>query len=519
MNVKAQKFFSHKAVTFLVSFFAALAPMLLWACRTTSFIFVDKVLFIGFSQLLFWLMVANAVFATVLAALRWRLPSWALQPPKWSAIAECVAMVLTAVFAIVGIAEIIGTGEGIGMALREAAEMTPVFIAYFLVVVFAFFFPSVGNKKARIAILCIAAVLGVFGALFAIYPPVHYKFLSDPVVIDMGSDYSVVFATSAEGTGYVEYEYDGKTYKVYDESDGRINGTSTIHSVNIPYEHLNNNTYRVGSMRVFEVYAYGGRNGRTIESEDYSFASPSGEDMSVLCISDWHTRTKAAKQSIENLGEYSAVIMLGDAASCMDTEDLAAEYIVSFGGDITGGEIPVIFARGNHETRGAYAAELSEALGMDKFYYETSFGGYRLIVLDSAEDKTDDNMEYGGLADYSAYRYRMIDWFESLQATEQKTIVICHSPTIAVEEDIIDRAYAKMEELGASIVLSGHYHYCALEEDKWPFITYIDGGHGGGDFIASRVTFSSDGIDLYACNKSGEEVLHKQVSWDGTVMN
>ena len=50
MNVKAQKFFSHKSVTFLVSFFAALAPMLLWACRTTSFIFVDKVLFIGFSQ-------------------------------------------------------------------------------------------------------------------------------------------------------------------------------------------------------------------------------------------------------------------------------------------------------------------------------------------------------------------------------------------------------------------------------------------------------------------------------------
>ena len=520
MNAKAQNFFTHKATMFLVSFFAALAPVFFWACRSNSFIFIDKILFIGFCQVIFWLMVANAIFATVLAALRWRHSAWSMQAPKWGAVSSVVCTCLTVVFAIVNIALLIGLGEeAADMAFISAADMLPFLLAYLIAALLAFFFPAVSDKKLRVIIAVLIIAIAVFGALFAIYPPVHYKFMSDPMVLDNGSGYSVVFATSAEGNGYVEYEYEGKTYKVYDEQDGRIKGSSTIHSVQIPYEHLDNNTYRVGSMRVFEEYAYGGRNGRTIESEEYEFAPCTGEDISLLCISDWHTRTKTAKKAISHLGEYQGVILLGDAASCMQFEEQASEFLVTFGGDITGGEIPVIFARGNHETRGEYATELSDALGMDSFYYETThFGDYRFIVLDSAEDKADDHVEYGGSADYTAYRTRMTEWLDGLEASGEKTLIVCHSPEISREKDLAERAFVKMEELGAPLVLAGHYHYCALKEKEWPLLTYIDGGHGGGDFTASLVTLSGDGIGLKACNKSGEEVLNKLVGWDGTVL-
>ena len=65
------------------------------------------------------------------------------------------------------------------------------------------------------------------------------------------------------------------------------------------------------------------------------------------------------------MGEYDAVLMMGDAAPGLQYESEAAEYIVKFGGDISGGSIPIIYTRGNHETRGKYASELSEALKMD----------------------------------------------------------------------------------------------------------------------------------------------------------
>ena len=514
MNVKAQKFFSHRATLLLDCIFAALAPLFFWSNRSTVFVFMDGVLFDGFCQLIFWLTVINALFTTVLAALRWRCKSWAEQPPEWCAAAGCATLCLTVVFTFVNIGLLAGAGESVGIVFSDAADAAPWFIAYVLGVVLAFFFPSISDKRARTVIVVLVLLIVILGVLFAVYPPVNYEFMSDPMVIDTGSDYSIVFATSAAGTGYVEYEYGGKSYVVYDENDGRINGSSTIHSVNVPYEHLNGNSYKIGSMRVFGEYAYGGMNGRTIESESYEFTAVSGEEQTLLCISDWHTRTKKAKSAVSHLGEYDGVIMLGDAAASMQKEELAAEYIVAFGGDITGGKIPVIFARGNHETRGAYAGELKDALGMHEFYYETTWGDYRFIILDSAEDKADDHVEYGGMADYTAFRTRMVEWLESLEKTDKKTVVICHSPTIAAEDYLAERAFAKIDELGAGIMLSGHYHNCYLEIDEESgFATYVDGGHNNGVFIASRVKLSASGIELYACDVEGAEKLSETVAW------
>jgi hypothetical protein len=54
------------------------------------------------------------------------------------------------------------------------------------------------------------------------------------MVINTGADYSVVFSTSDYGTGFVEYTYKGKDYKIYDENGGRLKSDSYIHSINVP---------------------------------------------------------------------------------------------------------------------------------------------------------------------------------------------------------------------------------------------------------------------------------------------
>ena len=66
--------------------------------------------------------------------------------------------------------------------------------------------------------------------------------------------------------------------------------------------------------------------------------------------------------------------MLGDAAPGLMFEDEIKDYIVEFGGALCKGEMPVVYIRGNHETRGEYAAKLPDYLGMDSFYFNAAFG-------------------------------------------------------------------------------------------------------------------------------------------------
>lgn len=95
------------------------------------------------------------------------------------------------------------------------------------------------------------------------------------MVIDSGEDYySVVFATNDEGTGYVEYEFGGDTVRLYDEAMGRIKGDSKIHTVKVPKEELDGNTYRVGSKRVVEAYSYGSYTGKEVVSQNYTLTRP-----------------------------------------------------------------------------------------------------------------------------------------------------------------------------------------------------------------------------------------------------
>lgn len=515
MTLKAQKFFSNRITTLLVSFFAALAPLFYYASRSSAHVFLDTALFMGFSRVVFWLMLANAVFALVVAAMRWRVAAYQLQQPKWLSALSCAAFTITVFFAIVNIAILCVMGEESSpIVWRSMAELLPFALAYIIAAALAFFFPSVTNKKVRTAIAVIIILIAVLTVLFMLYPPVYFDFLSDPMVIDNGEGYSVVFATSAAGTGYIEYEYEGQTYKLYDESSGRIRGSSTIHSIAVPYEHLDNNTYRVGSMRVFEEYAYGGRNGRSIVSDDYKFIPCTGEDVTLLCVSDWHTRNNKAKEAISHLGEYDGVLMMGDAAPGLQYESEAAEYIVKFGGDISRGCMPIIYTRGNHETRGKYASQLGSALKMDRYYYETThFGDYRFIVLDCAEDKEDSHPEYGGLVDYKTYRTDMTEWLEGLEPSDKKTITLCHAPSLFIEEDLTERAWSKLEQLNSGLLISGHLHQCYLDRESEAFPVYVDGGHSGGDYIASKVTLSSEGIALYACNMDGDKVIDEFVTW------
>ena len=233
-----------------------------------------------------------------------------------------------------------------------------------------------------------------------------------------------------------------------------------------------------------------------------------------------------AYDAIDNLqSDYDGVILLGDATPGVDFEEQVITNIVQFGGKVSQGTKPVLYVRGNHETRGSFADELPQVLGLDQLYYTADIGEYSFVILDSGEDKDDSHPEYGGMTDYNTYRANMIEWLKNTQVRNEKVITLSHSWEISdVEEDLSEAGWAEIDRLGTRLIISGHTHQCRFlgenegkEKDtftKYPnIIGYLDGGKSGKNYVASLLTLSSDGFTLKAADNNGNKILEESFTW------
>ncbi len=516
MKTNAIKHFYKKNGTLLIfTLLASVAAAVQYAFRI-NYVFIDITVFDGFSAILMGLSVVTALTLLVLAVLTYNGIEKHGKKICDSRAFSCIAILaecFAAFFVIFNLGNLIGAGEETTpVMLKMLAKGLPLFLGLCTVTFLLCIYPVLKNGVLK---KCIAAVLalGVLGStVWTLLPYCNYKITSAPMVIDSGENYAVVFATNDTGTGFLEYSYHGEAYTLYDESAGRLKGDSKIHTVKVPKAHLEGNTYRVGSTRILEERSYGGRSGKTVYSAEYTFTVPTGDTQTYLSVSDWHTRLQKAYDAIASVGDFDGVILLGDAVPGLMFEDDIVENIVEFGGTVSGGTKPVIYVRGNHETRGGYASKLTDYLGLDGFYYETAYGDYNFLVLDSGEDKPDNHPEYGGMVNYGAYRAAMVDWLCTLPKSENKTLTLVHDSDIAIEEELRTRAQTELLRLGATQILSGHYHSCDYKEENGLRI-YIDGGHKDGTFIASKLTLAADGYRLEAWNNSGEQVFSKDLDW------
>lgn len=495
------------------AFVSAVSALINYSYRV-GYVFVDKSLFRYFSFSMFIISVIFTAFLFIAAALRLK------SSDKCSKTAFCViqliAEVYGIVFLIVDIVNIItGGSESFENAFGLMKEALPLWLGVVLLAAALFIIPNIANKKSKTALTVISALAAAFAVYAALLPVSPFKFTSAPVVFDNGESYSVAFSTNDKATAYIEYDYNGEHIVKYAEDNGRKIGDSKIHTIEVPYEHLSGNAYKVGATRVIDELSYGGRTGKTVESESITFNDKFGENISVLTVSDWHTHNSLAKEAASYLGDYNAVILLGDAAPGMMFDSEVANYILSFGGDLTHGEMPVLFARGNHETRGKQAAKLSGYLGIDKFYYTANLGDYRFIVLDSGEDKEDSHPEYGGMVDYEQNRKEMVNWLTSLENDGRKTVALSHAAEICIEDDLSETAHKKLDSLGVSFLASGHWHKSEFRNEA-PYPVLIDGGIdavGSGTYVASMLTLTPDGIGVKSVDNSGNVTVDENVPW------
>lgn len=511
---------------------SVISPVIFYAARST-WVFVDiSVNIERFTFVLLWIMILNCVATGLLLFFRLRKGK---NNEMYCGKAYFVAVVIFTLVASV----LFVTGASFAYSMLKG-ELSEVYLLYlkkslantfFFIAVpfFCLYFSSLG-KKAKISAVAISLAVVTLMVTSKFLPLTPYKITSAPSVLDTGENYSIVFSTNDYGTGFVEYTYNGKAYKVYDENGGRLKSDSRIHSVNVPYEHLKNNTYKIGSQRVIEQYSYGSYTGKTLVSREYKFTPAKSENTTFLVVSDWHRFNDLAYKAISFAGEYDAVILLGDASPGVDFEEQVVNNVVEFSGEVSKGEKPVIYVRGNHETRGEYAGKILDALGLEEFFYTVDFGEVSFVVLDSGEDKIDTHPEYGGMTDYYTYRQNMIEWLKTVELNDEKVIALSHSWAISdIEKDLSLTGWSELDRLGTSLMISGHTHECRFigegdEKEKemmalYPHINgYMDGGHISGGrkadrYIASKITLGEKDIFIEAFDNTGEKMFNERIKW------
>lgn len=339
----------------------------------------------------------------------------------------------------------------------------------------ALYFPVRGRARLLKGLLMAAVI---FGAVVLGYGLRRCDFSCGPVVYAVEDQYQIVFSTLDNAVSWVEIG--GERY--YDLYAGSMRSADRVHKVEVPQKVLDSaRGYTVCAQQMLYRGPFGGYKGDTI-SQSYDFRGVDASDgLQYYALSDVHEAVGAAAAACGEDADF--VVLIGDLISMVETEEdarLASELAHS----ITGGEIPVIYARGNHEIKGEQAENLYKYVGSRNqgfAYWVTLSDQVFGVVLDMGEDHEDDWWEYYGTAQFDLYRAEQTRMLEELLAAgDYKSypyrMAICHIPIVHVNKhgyfEQTKVTWTKLlNEMGADISLSGHEH------ELWPLLPgqYVPG--------------------------------------------
>lgn len=377
-------------------------------------------------------------------------------------------------------------------------------------------------KKIVAYILTVVLLLSTLGAFCFAATSIAIK--TQPAVFLCGKIYNIVWTTTLDGTGYVEYTIDGKTHRVYDEEGGIVRTDDYIHSVSVPVEHLDAaGGYTVTSVEVTNRGSYSVTYGSSCSATRTFTGYHNQEQINIWTASDIHRTTTNDIMNYVNSaashlkgGDPDVIVLNGDIANDVVTMDYIEIGVFDTAAQMSGGTIPVLYVRGNHETRGSASPYFLQYLPSDtgEFYFTFEYGPMSSIVLDFGEDKEDSHYEYSGLVDYTNYRINQNEWITSIDGftgTPTYRIAFCHGPELKKH---FGYNWTKvLSNFGADLLVGGHSHAIKIEEpgttNTEDFHVIHDGGNqaNGKSFAISQILLQDGVIEYYGVNDLGEEKL------------
>lgn len=351
-----------------------------------------------------------------------------------------------------------------------------------------------------------------------------------PAVFAVDREYHIMAPVTGSSTFWVKVG--DKEY--YDESNGILRSEVSIHRVIVPMDELDKaGQYTVLERPIIERKPYFPTTMPVVE-KTFKFRSVNGGEIKAYHLSDTHNRTADPIAAARAFGDIDLLILNGDIPDHSGTpENMMTVYMLV--SEITRGQIPTVFSRGNHDMRGLCAEKFAEYTPNKNgnTYYTFRLGSIWGIVLDCAEDKPDDHEEYGHMICCHAFRSRETEFIKAViakgeyneQGVENKIIIVHNpfthklNPPFDIEGEVYTE-WAKLikENIRPDLMICGHTHKIGVYETGTDFDDY---GQPCTLVVASEIkndgytgcgfTFNKDSITATFTNGNGEKVSEHKI--------
>ena len=451
----------------VTAFVLNLLTALFWVALRINHSGISK--FLGADTNPSFLIMNLPLMVTVAAWVAWLISFWGLtgwEKRKWPAI---LGFFLGLVFAAAAVVVVLfGARDYLRFILPHFLESVAV-AACICAFALILYFPIRGRSGLK-ALILIGVILAAVGMGYHLRPCV---FRDGAVVYAVEDRYQIVFSTTDSAMAWVEIG--GERY--YDLYAGSMKSADRVHKIEVPQEVLDAaGSYSVHAKQMIYRGPFGGYLGEH-RAQHYGFRPVDSSDgLTHVAISDVHEAVDAAAKAASH-ERTDFIVLLGDLVSMVETEkDVQLANELAF--QITKGEIPVIYARGNHEIKGEYAEELYKYVGSknQQYAYTVTLGDDDVfaVVLDLGEDHEDDWWEYYETAKFDLYRQEQTEMLEQIledgeYENYQYRMMLCHIPVVYVDKNGYFESFRNdwtnlLNQMDLDIGLSGHKHVL------WPLI-------------------------------------------------
>ena len=243
----------------------------------------------------------------------------------------------------------------------------------------------------------------------------HGPFLQTPSATGI----TVSWATSRKCVSWVEYrpEASPRWLTNIPSHHGLVDADVTVH--NVALAGLKPGTryrYRAVSREITVFKPWKVIFGATIASPDHGFTTldPHKPSATFVVVNDRHEKVEPLAASLATVKwtNVDLAFLNGDMLEAVRDEPQLYRAIIDPCVEGFATSVPLVYVRGNHDTRGSFARRLLEYFPTEagRYYYTLYQGPVAFLVLDGGEDKGDGDIEYSGLVDFDAYLRREVEW-------------------------------------------------------------------------------------------------------------
>ena len=296
-----------------------------------------------------------------------------------------------------------------------------------------------------------------------------------PSVFVINNDYEILILTKTKGV--IAIKVGGEVF--YEENTGVLSSEKNYAKIRIPQALLDSTCkYEVLFRETINRKAYFSQLGDQISAEFVFKPLTKEREINVYHVADVHHNFSNAEKTCSYFGDDLDLLVVNGDIGELESEDTYFE-IAKFVGNVSKGKVPVLFVRGNHDTRGKLVEKYTEYFPANSknTFFTFNVGCLTGVALDCGEDKLDTHEEYGGVNDFSSFRKRQTDFLTKVQLDENKIKFaithICPCMTtyevggiFDIERETYEKWTALLERENISFMLCGHFHKAfILEKD------------------------------------------------------